>query len=58
MKLNIYENGILLGEDVVINGVWTHRWFDKSTKQFHKTVHNGRLQNFYPWNKWQYIEVK
>lgn len=58
MKVHIFENGVLIAEDSVINGSWTHRWFDNSTNKFKKEVHQGRLKNFYPWNKWVYRELK
>ena len=58
MKVNIYENGVLIDQDAVINNTWSHRWFDNSTNKFKSEVHQGRLKNFYPWNKWEYIEVK
>lgn len=59
MKLNIFENGVLIAQDSKdITGNWTHRFFDNSINKLKKEVNQGRLKNFYPWNKWIYQEQK
>lgn len=45
MRLNVYENDKLIGQDYQReNGEWMHKWFDHRTGTFERGSWRGRCQ--------------
>ena len=45
MRLNIYENGKLIGQDYQhANGEWMHKWYDSRRSCFERGSWRGRAE--------------